>query len=375
MIKRIITRNRILIVCLMISVFISGCGITETANDITEKIVNSEVGNFLSWLIDGEIWEESKSVYQEEKKPDRNVEVDWVSELPIPKEDTASDSAPISSNEAGEEDAWDNLVSDEKAMYATSGMIRYSFSKLDKEGRVLYRDIYAILINHAEDVIINSKDVDKVDKVFQLVMNDHPEIFYVTGYSMEEYTLNGVVTKIKFSGTYDRTRDDVEAKKPIIDAYVERCIAAAPVDGSDYDKAKYIYEYIINNTEYDINSSDNQNILSVFGNGKSVCQGYAKANQYLLNKLNIPCLLISGTVQKGDAHSWNMAYVDGQWTNIDVTWGDASYMNIDTKETWNKISYDYLCKSDSEFSGTHYPDNLIEVPKASTIVEKNGGLW
>jgi len=365
--------NRILITFLIISLFLTGCKAADATNGFVEKIVNSEFGNFLSWLIDGEIWEEGKSVYKDDNKPstdfeDVEAEHDGTS---LPKPNVGSESEQeVSDNAAKSDDPWESMVTEEQAMYATSGMIRYSFSKLDKEGRILYRDIYAILNSHAESVIINSRDTDKVDKVFQLVMNDHPEIFYVTGYSMEEYTLNGVVTKIKFSGTYDRTSDEVEAKKPLIDAYVERCIAAAPKDGSDYDKAKFVYEYIINNTEYDINSKDNQNILSVFNGGKSVCQGYAKATQYLLLKLNIPCILVSGTVHNGEPHSWNKAFVDGQWTNIDTTWGDASYMNIDTKETWNKITYEYLCKGDSEFSGTHYPDNLIEVPKASTIVEK-----
>ncbi len=254
-------------------------------------------------------------------------------------------------------------VGDEIEM-STFGMMRYSYSKLNEEERELYREIYMVLYNHTEEVTLASKDADQADKVFHLVMNDHPEIFYVTGYSMNKYMQGDTTMYIEFTGTYDKTKEEADEAQHYIDDYVDECLAGMPQSDKDYDKVKYVYEYIIEHTEYDLNAEDNQNILSVFSTGRTVCQGYAKATQYILNEMGIPCLLITGVVKGGESHAWNEAFVDGHWTYIDTTWGDASYRNISTGDTWNEISYEYLCVGEKDFNTTHHDNSLIELPKA-----------
>ncbi|MBR4175258.1 MAG: hypothetical protein IKR56_07965 [Lachnospiraceae bacterium] len=284
--------------------------------------------------------------------------------------------------------------SDEEVRMSTSGMFRYSYSELNEKERLLYREIYTVLYSHADAVTISSTDADQVDKVFLLVMNDHPEIFYVTGYSMNKYMTDGVTTSLEFTGTYDKDKDEVEEGQKKIDRYVGELLDGMPEYDEDYRKVRYVYEYLIDNTDYDLEAEDNQNILSVFKSGKSVCQGYAKATQYILNELDIPCLLVTGTAKvtspdgevlkslkagtgspdlksgagkEGEGHAWNIAYVDGEWTNVDTTWGDASYRNIITGEVRNEITYDYLCVGDDVLEKSHKVKSLIDLPEAVTL--------
>ena len=64
-------------------------------------------------------------------------------------------------------------------------------------------------------------------------------------------------------------------------------LADAPKEGSDYEKALYVFKKLIDEVDYVEDSADNQNIISVFLNHETICQGYAYATQYLLEKLGV----------------------------------------------------------------------------------------
>lgn len=125
-------------------------------------------------------------------------------------------------------------------------------------------------------------------------------------------------------------------------------------------------------TDYDLNAPDNQNICSVFLEGASVCQGYAKATQYLLNHLGVMCTLVQGTVDTGEAHAWNMVRVDGDYYYVDTTWGDASYRMEDgsEQEGLSEINYDYLCVTTEDILRTHRIEGVVAMPEC-TAMEAN----
>lgn len=74
---------------------------------------------------------------------------------------------------------------------------------------------------------------------------------------------------------------------------VNKYWAAAPSGSSDEEMAAYLYQYVIEHAEYESNERDQQ-MDSFFLQGKSVCAGYSKAYQYLMEKAGIPCTTLSG---------------------------------------------------------------------------------
>lgn len=96
---------------------------------------------------------------------------------------------------------------------------------------------------------------------------------------------------------------------------------------------------------YDLTADMNQSAYSALVNGKSVCAGYARAYQYLLQQLGIPCYYCTG--YSGGDHAWNIVKLDDGYYNVDVTWDDA-----------NTLRYDYFNKTDADFASTHVRQNL-----------------
>ena len=90
-----------------------------------------------------------------------------------------------------------------------------------------------------------------------------------------------------------------------------------------------------------------------------MCAGYAKATQYLLNRLGVPCTYVTGTV-RGAGHGWNLVWADGAWYYLDPTWGDPLFS--DGEQNPDYVSYNYFCVTTDELFRTHTPDDLFPLP-------------
>ncbi|MCR5343003.1 MAG: hypothetical protein K6E70_06555 [Butyrivibrio sp.] len=246
----------------------------------------------------------------------------------------------------------------------------YAYEHLTNDGKTIYVELYKIIQNRAEDIVVSTLDEETLDVVCQFVLADHPEFFYMDGYTYTRYTVAGVLKKISFTGNYIYSAEQIAARQEKIDEYVQTCLAGVPSNVDGYTKVKYIYDYLITNTEYDADAPDNQNICSVFLYGRSVCQGYAKATQYLLNKLGIPTTLVTGKVA-GVGHAWNLVLVDGEYTYVDTTWGDSSYQRFeaggDSSQKLPLINYTYLCCTTQDINKTHTIAETLPVPDCTSM--------
>lgn len=248
----------------------------------------------------------------------------------------------------------------------------YYFSNLEITQQNLYVEILYALENYIDEMKVSTFDTEQIDTVFQYVMMDHPEIFYIDGYSFVKYSRGENIEKIVFKGNYIYNQQEKAVKEEQIEDIVGEILANISQDATDYEKVKYVYETIIHKTEYDINAADNQNICSVFLNHSSVCQGYAKAVQYLLNQLKVPATLVNGTVETGEGHAWNLVKVENEYYYVDATWGDASYQlqnNEDSRmiQDMQAISYDYLCVTTEELTRTHTLSEIVPLPMCNCL--------
>lgn len=246
--------------------------------------------------------------------------------------------------------------------------LSYCYSVLTEEEKNIYREIYQILKEMKPETEVSTTDAILLEKVFHCVINDHPEFYYVDGFSYTTYSQKDNVVKLGFSGNYSKTLEEKQKIDAQIEVYVENCFANLKNESTDYDVAKYVYDYIILNTEYSLNAKESQNICSVFLHGKSVCMGYAKAMQYLLLRKGIVCAIVNGTTENNEEHAWNLVFLDGQAYHLDVTWGEDSYMSDEgTILDDERVNYNFFCVTTEEISKSHRIDSEIVLPKCTAI--------
>lgn len=218
------------------------------------------------------------------------------------------------------------------------------YEMLDEKGQHLYRQIYAnAKVLNAEFAPIEPVKARQLRDIFSAVYNDHPELFWVdTAYSCK-HMRNGDCVEIGLS--FHRTADNLEKENAVFEGAAEEILSAARGLSNDYDKERYVHDMLVRKVDYVKSAEMNQSAYSALVNGRSVCAGYARAFQYLLQQLQIPCYYCTGYA--GESHAWNIVSLEDGFYNVDVTWDDNDE-GLD----------DYFNKSDADYADTHVREEL-----------------
>jgi len=125
----------------------------------------------------------------------------------------------------------------------------------------------------------------------------------------------------------------------------------------DDQKIKLIHDYIINNTKYDTDRSDNKIIKydsdTAYGaliEHYAICGGYADSMKLFLDYLNIPNYKISS-----ENHIWNLVYVNNDWYHLDLTWDDPV-----TSNGKDILEYDYFLITSEELKNMNTDQHFYE---------------
>ena len=265
----------------------------------------------------------------------------------------------------------DEKQSSEMNMYVVNHVStwpEYAYSQLDNTNKSIYDEIYYALLNRTK-VSLSTTDMSLIKDVFECVMLDHPDIYYVDGYTTSTYSSKNVVTRIELEPAISMSELEAQSYQQAIDEYVRKWKSGITELMTQYEIVKYTYEFIIEHTTYRLEAPNNQNICSVFCNGYSVCQGYAKAFQYLMHEAGIWCTLVTGSTVDGIGHAWNMVKIEGGYYHVDVTWGDSFYQVVSESSVTKlpSINYDYLCTTTQDLMAQHIIDAPIAMPVADSV--------
>lgn len=245
---------------------------------------------------------------------------------------------------------------------------------LDKLKTGTYTFDYGLTFNQ---FLQDENNTETLNNSFQLAINaltfDNPDLFYIDVTKM--YLLTEITTKT-FSKTYKVSIGPKDGQTYLADNFssaesVEYAIKSVEdkkneiidsLQENDIDKIKTIHDYLVDNNEYDAKAGSM--IYSVYGaliNEKSVCEGYARAFKYILDDVNIPCIIVCGIGQNGEgtteSHAWNYVKINGIWYAIDVTWDDPVITG--NGSLTDDIKYSFFLKGYNTFSKNHFEDGNI----------------
>lgn len=151
-----------------------------------------------------------------------------------------------------------------------------------------------------------------------------------------------------------------------VQSKVKQMATQATVYDTDYQKLRYINNYLVDHCEYQEEALTNPDLYSnaytAFGcliEGKAVCEGYANSVQLLCEEMNIPCMKVTGSAYGGD-HIWNAVYLNNKWWMLDVTFNDP----LGSQSKNDRWEYFLLTPDDLKQKGTHeYDQDYFEMSK------------
>lgn len=202
--------------------------------------------------------------------------------------------------------------------------------ELNKKEKNLYDIFIKNLLNFNNSFKIDLSDYkfeydyeyfNEIKKIINAVITDHPEIIYF-GYTKVSKEKNSSVVNIKIE--YVMSKDEYLKNIKYIKKEIDK-IKIKTNNMSDYDKTKYVYEYLGKKNNYgNVKDSMSQSAYSAFNDELSpVCSGYSRASQLIFSNIKITSILMSGNLKSswltGDSHEWNIVKIDNQYYIYDVT--------------------------------------------------------
>ena len=178
----------------------------------------------------------------------------------------------------------------------------YYYHQLNEIQKEDYQKIYYALETFQEYVPLKTTSSDEVSLILENVMNDHPELYYV-GYEYSYYVENKHDI-LMFYPEFLMTKEDVQKTDENIKKETQGIIKKTKQEKNNLDKMEILYRYLIESVEYQENEDD-QIMTSALLDKKSVCAGYARAYQYLLNQVGIEATYMLGESREKDENENN----------------------------------------------------------------------
>lgn len=234
--------------------------------------------------------------------------------------------------------------------------LRYPYQQLSGKEQQLYTALYDAMAAHEESVVLPYEcTADEYERIYLMVRMQEPELFYVA----DTYQLADVLTETEIR--YDETAEEAAAMQRQLDRVVDEMLLTMSLQPDEGQKLLTLHDLIAKRCRY-APSSHASDIYGCLVEGVAQCEGYSKAFCYVARKAGLQVMTIPGESDRGLGHAWNIAEIDGEFYNIDVTWDDEDYLN-------GAVSHRYYAMPDTRFGGHFANPSAFRVPECTADKE------
>ncbi len=266
----------------------------------------------------------------------------------------------------------------------------YFYAQLGEEAKTIYRAIES----HIEDMKTGNYTIDmgdtfqklleqengsdKLEQAYQdawdAINTDRVDLFYIDSSKVYLYTQQ---TTIWNYSTYTVSIGPAQnsnyytqgftSKQMVEETFAQlenvRQSIISQLTGDTYQKISQLNNYLVDTITYDetLNRANTRNIYGALIEKQVVCEGYAKALKYVLDAIDIPCVLVSGTATNADgqteSHLWNYVQIEQNWYAVDSTWNDP--VIVGGGSPTNAMKTEYLCKGQTTMQKDHTPNGKV----------------
>ena len=263
----------------------------------------------------------------------------------------------------------------------------YFYDQLEEPSKIIYRALeankenmksgtYQINLGNTFTDILSSANGESLlgdyyQSAVETFIYDNPDVFYL---DVNKMYLNIETTTKRNDVSYNVFINSGNQANYLDEAYnseaqINQAIAQlesvrnqiiAQAQGSAYNQIKYVHDYIVDNTSYDstISNPDIYNIYGTLIRKSSVCEGYAKSFKYLMDALDIPCVIVIGEATnssgESESHAWNYVMLNNIWYAIDTTWDDPVVIGGGRPSSSAKTRY--FLRGANTFNADHFPN-------------------
>lgn len=300
---------------------------------------------------------------------------------------------------AGRESSSDSSTQETEKRETEYNEPYYYYTKISDDERLLYDAMLMLAVNYGSGEKSSETRLLKINpssdafaesytRAYNALISDHPELFWIAQekavYECRYYLVPfwggkyRVVFSLSDTAGQETLSEDGSSiyleQQARLEAAADALLEQVDFTQSDAGIALQLHDLLIDTAWYNSNAAQNASVYDYAhtaygalvedssGNAcAALCDGYAMAYEYLLQRAGLSCIVITGYAGPTETdtmkHAWNLVELDGEWYEVDATWDDLDFL-LSPSEKGYELILEALSDEDYMSRIRHYMFNL-----------------
>jgi len=255
----------------------------------------------------------------------------------------------------------------------------YYYTKISDEERLLYDAMLLLAMNYgsggknSETRLLETNPssdafAESYTRAYNALIRDHPELFWIAQeraqYECRYYLLPSlggqyrVVLSLSDATGQETFNEDGTSiylqQQALLEKAADALLEEVDFTQSDAGIALQLHDLLIDTAWYNSDAALNASVYdyahTAYGalvedssgnKGAALCDGYAMAYEYLMQRAGLSCIVVSGyagpTEADTEKHAWNLVELDGEWYEVDATWDDLDFLLSPSEDGYDLV--------------------------------------